>query len=129
MQSEKVRILVDGRYSGPDLKAIRAVAGDEIEVLGGLYADSLFDSEFAEPIKAEKETEETADETPEVEPIPVSDVKGIGKATAKRLAKAGIETAQALVEADVAKLAEKAGLPVEKITTWKETAVELIGGE
>lgn len=41
MSGVEVRVLVDGAYSAPDGRAIKAKKGDIIEVMGGPYVQSL----------------------------------------------------------------------------------------
>lgn len=59
---------------------------------------------------------------------PVSDVKGIGPATAEKLEKAGIATLHDLMHADAAKLAEVAGSE-EKAKAWIADAQAIVEGK
>ena len=56
----------------------------------------------------------------------VTDVPGIGQATAKKLAKARIKTVQDLAHADVDDTSRDAGVPKKKIAEWQEKAVALV---
>lgn len=46
--SERVTVLQDGRYLGPNRKAVTAAAGDVVEVLGGWYAAALVEDGLAD---------------------------------------------------------------------------------
>ncbi len=77
-----VRVLVANRYSGPDLKAIKARVGDVIAVAGGRYADELVALGYVElavveePQEQEPEGDPDEDDDPPVEdndPPPAED--------------------------------------------------------
>jgi predicted flap endonuclease-1-like 5' DNA nuclease len=59
---------------------------------------------------------------------PVTDVKGVGPATAEKLEKAGFHTLQELAEADPAKVAEAAGASAEKAQGWIDDAKAIVAG-
>lgn len=47
MLSERVTVLQNGDYLGPDRKAVTAAAGDVVTVLGGWYAAALVEGGLA----------------------------------------------------------------------------------
>ena len=57
---------------------------------------------------------------------PVTDVEGIGPATAEKLAKADIETVEDLAKADPEELAKSTGFPLEKVNPWIDAAKKLV---
>ena len=58
--SAKVRVLVESRYNGPDLKARNAKVGDVIDVAGGRYAQDLIASGLVEMFVEEPEDSHSA---------------------------------------------------------------------
>lgn len=60
---------------------------------------------------------------------PVSDVKGIGPATAEKLEKAGIATLDELAAADPAKVAEVTAHSVDKAKSWIHDAKDILAGK
>jgi large subunit ribosomal protein L31e len=60
---------------------------------------------------------------------PVTDVKGVGPATAEKLDKAGITTVAELANADAAEVAEASGIAAEKVAQYVKDAKELLAGE
>lgn len=59
---------------------------------------------------------------------PVTDVKGVGPATAEKLEKAGIATLGDLATADPAKLTEVASVSVDKAKHWIDDAKAILAG-
>jgi large subunit ribosomal protein L31e len=59
---------------------------------------------------------------------PVTDVKGVGPATAEKLEKSGIETLDALAKADPAAVAEATGASAEKAKAWVDDAKAILAG-
>ncbi len=51
---QRVRVKAGGRYLGPDLRAVKAKAGDVVTVQSGRYAQSLIDDGLAEAVSEEK---------------------------------------------------------------------------
>ena len=78
-------------------------------------------------LKAPEPTEEEASK-PEGFDRPVTDVKGIGPATAEKLEKAEIKTLGELAEADLAKVAEVVGSE-EKAKQYIDDAAAILGGK
>ncbi len=60
---------------------------------------------------------------------PVTDVKGIGPATAEKLEKAGIHSVEELAKADPAKIAQAAAVTTEKAAAWHAEAKAQAKGE
>lgn len=60
---------------------------------------------------------------------PVTDVAGIGPATAEKLAKADVESLQDLAKADPSKVAEATGVTAEKAAQWQKEAKAALAGE
>ncbi|HET6398529.1 MAG TPA: 50S ribosomal protein L31e [Candidatus Thermoplasmatota archaeon] len=60
---------------------------------------------------------------------PVTDVKGVGPATAEKLAKAGVESVADLAAADVAEVSEASGIAAEKVTQYVKDAKDLLAGK
>lgn len=56
---------------------------------------------------------------------PLTDIEGVGPATAEKLAKADIESVEDLAEADPEAVSKKTGYPVEKVTPWIDAAKKL----
>ncbi len=54
-------------------------------------------------------------------------IKGIGNLYEQKLNEAGIKSIEELALADVEKLAEKSGIPIQKLKKWKEGARAIIG--
>jgi predicted flap endonuclease-1-like 5' DNA nuclease len=74
------------------------------------------------------ELAEAGDDDPEeTDGTALRDVKGIGKKTAPDLEYAGVESVEALAEADVETLAEKVGQSAGVVETWQENARALLG--
>lgn len=71
---------------------------------------------------------EAAEEGGEAAVRPVTDVKGIGPATAEKLDHAGIKTLGDLAHADPAKVSEAAGLSVDKAKAYIHDAHEILAG-
>jgi len=70
---------------------------------------------------AEAEAEEAAEEKS------ISDIKGVGEATAEKLRTAGYDTVSKIVEAESFELALKTGLSEKQVVKIIEAAKELIG--
>lgn len=70
--------------------------------------------------QAKRASEPKKAETPKSNSL--ADVQGIGPKTLEKLAAAGIKTAEDLLKAKAANLAEKTGLSQKKITTWQNSA-------
>lgn len=60
---------------------------------------------------------------------PVTDVKGVGPATAEKLSKAGIATLHDLAHADPAKVVEVSGGSVDKAKGWIADALAILDGK
>jgi len=60
---------------------------------------------------------------------PVTDVKGVGPATAEKLEKAGITTLQELADADPAKVGEAASVSDDKAKSYVHDAKEILAGK
>jgi large subunit ribosomal protein L31e len=60
---------------------------------------------------------------------PVTDVKGVGPATAEKLEKAGITTLQELADADPAKVGEAAGVSDDKAKAYVHDAKDILAGK
>ncbi len=71
------------------------------------------------PAAEKGEGEEKAKETP------LTDIEGIGPATAEKLAKADIESVEDLSEADAEAVSKKTGYPLDKVTPWIDAAKKL----
>ncbi len=56
---------------------------------------------------------------------PLTEVKGIGKATRKKLRDAGVKSTQSLVSSDPEKLSEKTGISKSRIKKWQTKAKKL----
>lgn len=64
-----VRVLMTGRYNGPDLKAQNAQAGELIAVAGGRYAQDLISSGFVEiPVEEPELGDDSNEESQEPAP-------------------------------------------------------------
>ncbi len=123
-----------GKYRIPSRRRVRATRFSD-----GVVEVTLPESEHAGSIRTEiAERREKAAESPvlkapapeehehEEGERPVTDVKGVGPATAEKLEKAGIHSLQDLAKADPAKIAEASGVTNEKAASWHNEAKELV---
>lgn len=138
--TKHVRVLVSGHYNGRGHQRLpRAERGDVIEVAAGGYAESLIADGYVtdnlEPLPEENEEMDTnggeenagvTDETVTVVEDVLAEVKGIGEATAKQLAEAGVTSWQGLVEADTAVLAETLNTTEKRVQGWQSAAQDLL---
>jgi large subunit ribosomal protein L31e len=69
---------------------------------------------------------EEAPERKEGEERPVTDIEGIGPATAEKLAKAKVESIADLAAADPEALAKATGFALEKVNPWIDAAKKLV---
>ncbi|MCW4048402.1 MAG: DNA-binding protein Alba [Candidatus Bathyarchaeota archaeon] len=125
------------RYLQDIKKPVIVISTERLENLDGqlrnVSAISITLSRGAEkPVKPEKQTEEQPEAEPEEEPekpaakeTPLSEISGVGAATAKKLTDAGYVTAEQVAEADPDGLAEKAGISVKVATKIVEAARSL----
>lgn len=58
--------------------------------------------------------------------IDLTDIKGIGEATAKRLREAGVRTVEELRSVNVGEIAEKTGVRAETLRRWRDEAARLL---
>ena len=79
-------------------------------------------------LKAPEPQGDDDDHTHGADDRPVTDVKGVGPATAEKLEKAGFHTLQELARADPAKVAEAAGASEEKAKAWIDDAKAIAAG-
>jgi DNA-binding protein len=97
-----------------------------------LMADrEIHEREFPPPREEapEAEPEESTAEEPEAaEPVQlsISDVKGIGKATNEKLAKAGVDSVETLASYDPDELSEKSGISAKTCARLVAAAKELL---
>ncbi|MCA1819356.1 MAG: 50S ribosomal protein L31e [Thermoplasmatota archaeon] len=127
----------NGKYRIPSRIRIRATRFND-----GVVEVTLPDTEHAGSVRSEiKERQEKAAEktilkapTPEGEEghehaegddKPVTDIAGIGPATAEKLAKAEVESIADLAAADPEALAKATGYGLEKVNPWIEEAKKL----
>lgn len=74
---------------------------------------------FLEWQKAQEENKQKQDSIDKERPEQLSDISGIGKVTAEKLADAGISSVEELGEADALELAKITSIPVKKIKGWQ----------
>lgn len=121
-------------------KAFVVSAGDEVDVLGGPYARSLVEDGLA--TLADEDVNETAvkivpkpeDQPPAIkteEPTggDLTTISGLGDASAKKLAAAGVVSFVDLIEMDVASVAVETGIQQSKLNDWQASAVSLQEGD
>ena len=132
----KVTAAGDGlKFLDRDKKAFPVKAGETVVVMNEAYGQSLIDSGFAEaitpPIAAPSLPEPPADE-PKPEAAIVAElveINGIGEATAKKLAAAGIQSIAGLINADPIELAKAVDVTESKVTSWQAAANQLLEDE
>jgi cold shock CspA family protein len=85
----------------------------DIKVLGGESEDEAVEEEA--PVEEAVEVEAPVEEAPEAEAsgLGVGDIKGVGKATAEKLAGAGFDSVESIAAVDGDALSEKAGISVK----------------
>ncbi len=122
-----------GKFTIPSKIRVRATRFDD-GVVEVTLPDSSTDGSVREAIQ---ERQEKAAETPvlapdmgmggdhEHEDVPVTEVDGIGPATAEKLAELEIETAADLAHADPAAVAEATGKSEDVVEGWMAAASEL----
>jgi large subunit ribosomal protein L31e len=130
----------NGKYSIPSRIRVRATRFDD-----GVVEVTLPESTSTGSIRTTLQTRREkaaeapvlkAPEAPEGEghaheggDRPVTDVKGIGPATAEKLENAGIKTLGDLAHADPAKVSESAGASVDKAKSWIQDAHDILEGK
>ena len=128
----------NGKYSIPSrirVKATRFSDGVvEVTLPESVATGSVRDSIQARREKAASSPVLKAPEAPEPEEgdqgaRPVTDVKGVGPATAEKLEKAGIKTLADLAAADPAKVMEGAGVSDEKAKHYVADAKAILAGK
>ncbi len=123
-----------GKFTIPSKIRVRATRFDD-GVVEVTLPDSAAEGSVREAIQ---ERQEKAAETPvlapdmgmgghdhEHEDVPVTEVDGIGPATAEKLAELEIETAGDLAHADPAAVAEATGKDAETVEAWMAAASDL----
>ncbi len=123
-----------GKFTIPSRVRVRATRFSdgvvEVTLPEATHAGSIR-SELAErrekaaeaPILKGPAAETGADE--DKKETPLTDIEGVGPATAEKLAKADIESVEQLAEADPEALAKKTGFPVDKVTPWIDAAKKI----
>ena len=71
--------------------------------------------------KKTQEEEKKKNNTDQVKPKHITDIAGIGKVTAEKLAEAGIKGVDELIAADAFELSKTTNLSVKKIKGWQDT--------
>ncbi|MES2153795.1 MAG: 50S ribosomal protein L31e [bacterium] len=125
-----------GKYTIPSRVRVRATRFSdgvvEVTLPEAAHAGSIR-SEIAErrekaaeaPILKGPAAEEKDDEDDHEHGTPLTDIEGIGAATAEKLGKADIESIEDLAAADADAVAKKTGFPLDKVTPWVEAAKKL----
>lgn len=146
MKSEQVWISNDvnkalwarGKFTIPSKIRVRATRFND-GVVEVTLPDQAAEGSLREAIA---ERQEKAAETPVLVPatelgmegeeehvdLPVTEVEGIGPATAEKLEKIGVETVADLAHANPAEVAEATGQSEEKVVAWMEAASALAHG-
>ena len=125
-----------GKFTIPSRIRVRATRFSD-----GVVEVTLPESEHAGSVRTEiAQRREKAAESPVLKaPAPeegeedagaaaVTEVKGVGPATAEKLEKSGITTVAELAKADPANVAEATGASADKAQAWIDAAKELAGG-
>lgn len=128
----------NGKYAIPSRIRVKATRFSD-GVVEVTLPESTATGSIRETIKERREKAAAAPvlkapEAPEGEegeaaPRPVTDVKGIGPATAEKLEKAGITTLQELADADPAKVGEAASVSDDKAKAYVADAKAILAGK
>lgn len=121
------------KFLGPDMRAFAVKAGDTAVVMNPDYAKTLIEdgyavaapAHFQEPQAVTADTDDTPRSEADVV-AELSEVNGIGKATATKLYAAGIQSIAGLINADSMALAKELDVTETKIISWQEAANELL---
>jgi large subunit ribosomal protein L31e len=127
-----------GKYSIPSRIRVRATRFSdgvvEVTLPESVATGSIRETLAAQRAKAAEapvlkapEAEEGHDHGPNAN-RPVTDVKGVGPATAEKLEGAEIRTLHDLMHASATEVANAAGVPTEKAQAWIEDATAIVGG-
>jgi len=110
-----------------DIKVLAAEAEDEAAEEEAPEEEA--EDEAAEEEAPEEEAEDEAaeeEEAPEASGLGVGDIKGVGKATEEKLAKAGFDTVESIAAVDAAAVSEKAGISEKVAAKIVASAKELL---
>lgn len=119
-------------FLNPDKKSFSVKAGDTAVVLGGPYGESLIGDGYAIKMEAPPAPSSTpvnvvTDNRPEADVVAeLAEVEGIGKATAKKLYAAGIQSIAGLINIDPVELARALDVTEGKAKSWQEAANQLL---
>jgi len=110
-----------------EFEQIDTPKGKEAKDIKVLAAEA--EDEAAEEEAPEEEAEDEAaeeEEAPEASGLGVGDIKGVGKATEEKLAKAGFDTVESIAAVDAAAVSEKAGISEKVAAKIVASAKELL---
>ncbi len=137
-QTVNEALWTNGKYHIPSRIRVKATRFND-GVVEVTLPESTATGSVRESIQARREKAASspvlkAPEAPEPEEgdagaRPVTDVKGVGPATAEKLEKAGITTLQELADADPAKVGEAAGLSDDKAKAYVHDAKDILAGK
>src|SRR5688572_13452983 len=129
----------NGKYSIPSRIRVRATRFND-GVVEVTLPESTATGSIRETLQERREKAAEAPVLKAPEPVegeegaegrdrPVTDVKGIGPATAEKLENAGIKTLADLAEADPAKIVDATGGSVDKAKSYIDDAKAILSGE
>ncbi|MHC3438284.1 hypothetical protein ACYJ1Y_09310 [Natrialbaceae archaeon A-gly3] len=105
---------------------VRGLGTAEREWIAASAGEDWQAFEAARSRVSDRETRDEPDERPWPRPTPVTAVTAVGPDDAKRLAEAGIISAERLATIDATSVAKALGLNVLHVRTWRHNARELL---